>query len=84
MPHTLEQGGMIYKFGTITNISRLITAKSNDFQYIALVDDEDRVDIWGLETKRSLNEVVYYYKVFNNREINEQDIVLLNGKDLLK
>jgi len=77
--HTVETGTTVRKFPFITSISNPFSiSKIKEFDYIILVEDEDSVDIWGTNDHvRGTNDLVNYYYLWNKRDINEQDLVVL-------
>lgn len=75
--HRVETGGTVHKFRFITSVSNISQMK--EFDYTILVQNEDTVDIWGIDDRvRGTNDLVRYYKLWNDREINEQDLFIMH------
>lgn len=76
MAHLVSLGFQTVQFDHITSISNIATVTVWD--YIFLVQNEDSIDIWATTNKiRGANEIVRYYKLWNGRDINEQDMILV-------
>lgn len=72
MTHEIHDGKLVNVYRHLTSITRLDRLED---EYIALVQNEDVVDVWSLSDRvRGCNELVNYYEKWYDRQINEQDI----------
>ena len=82
MSHTIAFNFIIGKgkevtFKQITSLNFINEIWSKK-HYVILVQNEDTVDVWlTLDKVRGCDDLVRYYQLMYDREINEQDLVVL-------
>jgi len=77
--HKVEMGNRKLTFRHITSISKIQQIEKDD--YLILVQNEDTVDIWTAKNStRGVNDLVHYYELWNDRQINEQDLIVMFPK----
>jgi hypothetical protein len=79
MSHTIETGSRIFKFENITAVNSISQIGKEDI--VILVQNEDTIDIWKTDNRvRGTNELVHYYSAWEEREINELDLIVMGPK----
>jgi hypothetical protein len=74
--HTVQTGNRVLEFRHITSISNINQIEDDD--YIFIVQAYDSLEIWTSKDKvRGSNELVHYYSAWYEREINEEDMVVV-------